>query len=78
MEKITPNIAPALGLLLEEMKASGWTNEAMEYIGRTVNCHEELLSSLIDAKNSLLLIGYKATDDLIIDLNKTIAKAEGK
>jgi hypothetical protein len=42
MKKTIIDVEPAVKLLLEEMKAAGWTSEAMEYIDRAVNAYQAL------------------------------------
>lgn len=89
MEKNIPNIKPALKLLLDEMKAAGWTNEAMQYIERAVSCHETLLEATkealcwLDPDCKLDGVRYQGEDmhndreKMVIGLYEAIAKAQG-
>ncbi len=77
MTKFTTNIEPSIRLLLSEMESTGWTGEAMDYIGRALRTHEAILHALKDLLHQVETNGGRESfvTGPAID---AISKAEGK
>lgn len=67
--------------LLEEMDNLGWTSNAIEYVQRALNNHEELVIRLKEVLSELRWTckngQFPGMDGTIADAEKAIAKAEG-